>query len=116
MRLLKIISGFFSKEKNESDETGKEKNIKLPFVLILFFIGAVLLILPSGNKKKTVEKNSYEIDISSYRHTEEKRLNEMLSLVKGVEEAKIFITYSDNGVIEVLNEEKNVLEHPTDTN
>lgn len=108
MKLLKIISGFFSKEKSETDENGKQKNIKLPFVLILFFIGVLLLILPSGNKKKTVDKKSYEIDISSYRHNEEKRLNEMLSMVKGVEEAKIFITYADNGVIEVLNEEKNV--------
>ncbi len=107
MKFLKQIIELFKKK--EDGDLSKEKFPKrLIVVSVLFLIGTVFLLFPSGDEKKK-SQSSYELDISEYRDVEEKRLNTMLSSVKGVEKAYVYITYSDNGYIEVLNEEKVVI-------
>ncbi len=115
MKLLKQLTEFFrgknNGEKNENNGKKENFNKKIPAVFLLLFLGVIFLVFPSGNSKKS-QKNgniNYEIDIISYRENEEKRLSAVFSDIVGVEEARVCITYSDNGYIEVLNEEKTVM-------
>ncbi len=95
-------------EKMKIKKNSEEADKKIPLILLLFIFGVIFLVFPSEKKTENKVSNS-ELDIISYRENEEKRLNNILSSVLGVKEAEIFINYSDNGYIEVLNEERTVM-------
>ncbi len=118
MKLLKQLTELFKDNKN-GEESGVKGlfNKKFPIVFLLLFLGVIFLLFPSGNSGKSQknENMNYELDIISYREKEEKRLSAAFSDIAGVEEAKVFITYSDNGYIEVLNDEKTVMKKNTNS-
>lgn len=88
-----------------------DKN-KMIAIACVFFIGVVLIFFPCEKKsEKTSEENFY--DIESYRKNEEKRLEKMLSQMKGVESATVYISYEDTGSIDVVNEEKSTTKKNT---
>ena len=91
-----------------------DKN-KMVFIIAIFFLGAILLLFPSGEKKISQENDTF-FDIEKIRLNEEKRLEKMLSMMKGVEEANVYISYKDIGTIDVVNEEKDISKKATSDN
>ena len=112
MKLLKQLIDFFRNNKN-SEKAEEKENSKKKFlpVFFLLIVGLIILVFPTQNSKKGLgkENTAYELDIISYRENEERRLSDIFSDIVGVEKAQVIITYSDNGYIEVLNEEKTVM-------
>lgn len=83
-----------------------DKN-KMIIIVLVFVLGVLFLVFPTGEKKTVKSSNDY-FSIEKIREKEEKRLEEMLSQMKGVEKAYVYISYKDSGTIDVVTEEKDV--------
>lgn len=89
-----------------------DKN-KLILIAAVFTVGIFLLIFPTETKEAPVSAEGF-FDIEKIRKQEEQRLEKMLSQVKGVEEATVYISYKDSGSIDVVNEEKDITKKNSD--
>ena len=104
MKLSDKIKPLFKNDKN-----------KMIMIIAVFFLGILFLFFPSVEKKPQ-KTNEYFFDIEKIRANEEKRLEKMLSMMKGVEEANVYISYKDIGTIDVVNEEKDISKKATSDN
>lgn len=96
MKLSENIKNLLKNDKN-----------KLILTVGIFVFGIFLMIFPLEKTKSDTGENVF-FDIEQIRQKEENRLGKMLSSVKGVEEATVFISYKDSGNIDVVNEEKEI--------
>ncbi len=65
-------------------------------LLILFVIGVVIMLIPKGTNSKN--ENYTTIDLNE--NIDEKKLENVIKEIDGVEKVKIFITYQDNGTLD----------------
>lgn len=72
------------------------KNKHNRYILIILIIGIVLMIISGNDKQVKTEKNTYE--------GEEKRLEQIISNIKGVGEVAVMITYQSSGGKELAYE------------
>ena len=84
-----------------------QKKNKLQLILILFILGALLLLLPNSEKKESSPVSDMNI-INQTDHTK-KELEKLLSELTGVK-TKILYTYKDNGTLDVVTEENLTVE------
>lgn len=102
MKLSKNIKTVLKNDKN-----------KLILIAVVFVAGIFLLVFPDEPKEASVSTESF-FNIEKIRKQEELRLEKMLSQMKGVEEASVFISYKDSGSIDVVNEEKDISKKNSD--
>ncbi len=83
---------------------GQIKNTKL--LVIIFIVGIVLILLPSGNGKGSKEVVLKEDSVEIFKQTMEKELEDALSSVKGAGKVQVLINLDDSGESFVAADEK----------
>ena len=78
-------------------------NKKMLCYILIFLIGFFLLVIPEKNGKETV--NTSIEDEADANIMQEKRLEELLETVDGIQKCKVMICFLDNGVKEYYNDE-----------
>ena len=76
---------------------------KTKIILILFLVGALLMLLPSSHKKQTSTEAS--VNMMNQVNPTPKELEKLLSQLTG-QKVKVLLSYADSGEIEVIREEK----------
>ncbi len=74
---------------------GQIKNTKV--LCIIFIVGIVMLLLPTGNTKKPQNEPVVDTSFSEYRQEMEKNLTSIISKIKGVGRVSVMITFTDEG-------------------
>ena len=74
---------------------GQIKNTKI--LVIIFIIGVVLIMFPSGNKEKSEKDVEVSQDYSTYKNDLEEDLKHILAKIKGAGRVDVMITLEDDG-------------------
>ncbi|MBE7021004.1 MAG: hypothetical protein E7411_06205 [Ruminococcaceae bacterium] len=77
------------------------KNRKLIIILLMLILGIILIFIPSEKHEAKISDSSFDI----IRDGEEKRLVGLLREIDGIKNAKVMISYSDNGSKEYYYDE-----------
>lgn len=83
---------------------GQIKNTKL--LVIIFILGIVLMLIPSGNGKKSEEVVLKDDSANVYKQTMEKELEDALSQVKDAGRVRVLISLDDDGESLIAADEK----------
>lgn len=84
---------------------GQIKNTKL--LVIIFILGIVLMLFPTGNGEKDKEVILGEESGTEYKQNIEKELEKALSLVKGAGNVKVLVNLENDGESFMAKDEKN---------
>lgn len=92
------------------------KTLKFPFleekksklILICFLTGILFLSFPSNNKKET--SNTLQPNKINQEEPSKKELEKLLLELTGTK-VRVLFSYEDNGSVEVVSEEKNVVQN-----
>ncbi len=97
MEYLEKLVTFFKKD---------EKRTKI--LMIAGLLGILFIFLSSllGSGEKKISLDGEKIDLEAYRTDLEKRLEEFVSCIEGAGEARVFLSFSDDGETCYLKEEE----------